>query len=168
MKSIINLLVLMCGLLLTTLAFAESPRAQLQQMVKVVQRYPDYDELREKIIALAATLRPAPAIPEEAERRMAYGTATFQSAKSIADYEEAANEFEQATRRNSSRNLTPRPANNTGYLARRNGNMPAMRTWSRCSAAAIMRTVWGGIGTTATTDRTRSVASNPMLGACTT
>ncbi|MBI5437469.1 MAG: hypothetical protein HY936_00670 [Nitrosomonadales bacterium] len=96
MKSALNFLVLIFGLLLANIATAQSSSEQLQQMVGQLQQSPDDDALREKIIRLAATLKPAPAIPEEAERHLAYGTAAFTGAKSLADYAEAAKEFGQA------------------------------------------------------------------------
>lgn len=98
MKSALNFLsLLFTVLILTNTAYAESPREQLKQMVGQLQANPDDDALREKIIKFAQKLKPAPAIPEEAERRMVRGTAAFKGAKSIADYQKAAQEFEQAT-----------------------------------------------------------------------
>src|SRR3989338_10320467 len=64
-------------LILTNIAHAESPREQLKRMVEQLQTRPNDDALREQIIKLAQTLKPAPAVPEEAERHMAYGTAAF-------------------------------------------------------------------------------------------
>lgn len=78
-------------------ALAESPREQLKQMVEQLQKNPSDDTLREKIIKLAQGLKPAPAVPDEAERRMVRGTAAFKGAKSVADYQDAVKEFEQAT-----------------------------------------------------------------------
>jgi len=98
MKLTMKLLALIFGaLMLTNIANAESPREQLRQMVGELQKTPGDDALREKIIRLAQELKPAPAVPEEAERHMAYGTAAFTGAKSVADYKEAVKEFEQAT-----------------------------------------------------------------------
>ncbi len=81
----------------TAVAKAESPREQLKQMVEQLQKTPTDNALREKIIRLAQELKPAPAVPEEAERRMARGTAALKGAKSVADYRDAVKEFEQAT-----------------------------------------------------------------------
>ncbi|OGT00964.1 MAG: hypothetical protein A3K04_09095 [Gallionellales bacterium RBG_16_56_9] len=98
MKLTMKLLALIFGMLmLANVANAESPREQLKQMIEQLQKSPTDNALREKIIRLAQTLKPAPAVPEEAERHMAYGTAAFTGAKSVADYKEAAKEFEQAT-----------------------------------------------------------------------
>jgi tetratricopeptide (TPR) repeat protein len=97
-KSIGKLITLGVALLtLASSAYAQSPREQLRQMVQQLQKAPSDNALREKIITLAATLKPALALPEEAERHMAYGTAAFTGAKSPADYKEAVKEFEQAT-----------------------------------------------------------------------
>ena len=77
-------------------AYAESPREQLKQMVEQLQSSPNDDALREKIIMLAATLNPAPEVPEGAVRHLEYGKAANAGAKSPEDYKEAAKEFEQA------------------------------------------------------------------------
>ena len=77
--------------------YAQTPRAQLQQMIEQLQKSPNDNALREKIIKLATTIKPTPAIPDEAERRMARGAAAFKGAKSAANYQDAAKEFEQAT-----------------------------------------------------------------------
>ncbi len=79
-------------------AQSASPREQLQQMVQQLQSNPSDQALREQIIKQAQTVKPAPAIPEETERRMARGTAALKDAKSSADFEAAAREFEQAAR----------------------------------------------------------------------
>lgn len=76
---------------------AQSPREVLKQMVEQLQKTPTDNALREKIIKLAISIKPALAIPEEAERRMARGAAAFKGAKSAANYQDAAKEFEQAT-----------------------------------------------------------------------
>src|SRR4030067_44990 len=98
MKFTMKILALLFSvLMLANIANAESPREQLRQMVEQLQNSPDDNALREQIIKLTQKLKPAPAVPEEAERHMAYGTAAFTGAKSVADYKEAAKEFEQAT-----------------------------------------------------------------------
>jgi tetratricopeptide (TPR) repeat protein len=78
-------------------AYAQSPREQLQQMVGQLQKTPNDNALREKIIKLALTVEPSPALPSEAERRMTRGEVAFKGATSVADYRVAAKEFEQAT-----------------------------------------------------------------------
>jgi len=49
-------------------AYAQSPREQLQQMVEQLQKSPNDNALRERIIKLGAQIKPAPAIPEEARK----------------------------------------------------------------------------------------------------
>lgn len=98
MKFAMNFLSLLFAvLILTNSTYAESPHEQLRQMVEQLQKSPTDNALRENIIKLAQELKPAPAVPEEAERRMARGTAAFKGARSVADYRDAAKEFEQAT-----------------------------------------------------------------------
>lgn len=75
----------------------QSPREQLQQMVEQLQKMPNDYALRERIIKLALTVKPPPALATEAERRMVRGAAAFTGAASAADYQAAAREFEQAT-----------------------------------------------------------------------
>lgn len=83
--------------LCATRTYAQSPHEQLSQMVQQLQKTPGDNALREKIIKLAASIKPAPAIPSEAERRMVRGAAAFRSATSAADYQDAVKEFAQAT-----------------------------------------------------------------------
>lgn len=47
-------------------AYAQSPREQLSQMLQQLQKTPTDNALRVRIIKLAAEVKPAPAIPEEA------------------------------------------------------------------------------------------------------
>lgn len=98
MKSICKLIIFgITSLALTANAYAQSPREQLNQMVQQLQRTPSDNALRQTIIKLARTMRPVPALPPEAERRMARGSAAFTGATSVADYQVAAKEFELAT-----------------------------------------------------------------------
>lgn len=84
-------------LLLASVANAESPREQLNQMVEQLQKSPNDNAQREQIIKLVQKMMPAPDLPEEAERRMARGIAAFKAAQSVADYQDAVKEFTQAT-----------------------------------------------------------------------
>ncbi len=77
-------------------AHAQSPREQLTQMVEQLQKTPTDNALREKIIRLAREVKPAPAMPEEVERRMARGEAAFESAKDVSGYDNALREFQAA------------------------------------------------------------------------
>ena len=82
--------------LFTTENYAQSPREQLQQMVERLQKNSADFALREKIIKLAQELKPAPAVPEEAERFEGRAQFAFKSAKSPVDYLDAAREYEKA------------------------------------------------------------------------
>src|SRR5579863_2353015 len=70
---------------------------QLQQLTAKLQQSPGDQPLREKIINLAKTMDPQPALPEEATRRMARGFTAYKEAKSVSDYKDAVAEFEKAT-----------------------------------------------------------------------
>lgn len=65
----------LCALTVSTQQVeAASPSfEQLKQYVAELQKNPGDQELRENIITLALELKPPPAIPEEAERRLARG-----------------------------------------------------------------------------------------------
>lgn len=84
-------------LALVASAHAQSTREELQQLVERLQKTPNDHALREQIIKLAPTLKPAPALPSEAERRMVRGSTAFKGATSVTGYQDAAKEFEQAT-----------------------------------------------------------------------
>src|ERR1700738_3831653 len=95
MKALLYILLLLA---FNCVAFAqENPREQLKQYVADLQKSPDDQALREKIIKLALTLDPKPAIPEDAERFMARGAAAIKDAKVESDFKDAAQEFEKAT-----------------------------------------------------------------------
>jgi tetratricopeptide (TPR) repeat protein len=76
---------------------AASKREQLAALSALVQKAPADEALRRKSIELALAIKPAPAVPEEAERRMARGAAAVAEAKEKAGYLDAAKEFEAAT-----------------------------------------------------------------------
>jgi tetratricopeptide (TPR) repeat protein len=77
--------------------YAQSPREQLQQMVEQLQKNPDDNALREKVIALAAELKPALAVPEDARRAFIRGNTAFASAKDPAGFSRAIERFEEAS-----------------------------------------------------------------------
>jgi hypothetical protein len=91
------ILVVFTALALIANAYAQSPREELQQMVEQLQKTPDDNALREKIIKLAQTVKPAPALPEEALRYEGRARAAFQSARQESDYLEAAREYQAAS-----------------------------------------------------------------------
>ena len=68
----------------------------LQPFVEELKKNPADHALREKIIKLALTMKPAPAVPEDAERSMVRGAAHFQKATDINGYKKAISEFEAA------------------------------------------------------------------------
>ena len=82
--------------MLASTAIAKSPREQLKQMVAQLQKTPNDNALRERFIKLGAEIKPAPAIPDEANRREGRGKFAFRSAKSNEDFLAAAAEFEEA------------------------------------------------------------------------
>lgn len=77
---------------------AQPPREELKQMVVQLQKTPDDSVLREKIIKLASTLRPAPAIPEEANRAFVKGNVFQKEAKDISGYMLAIASYREALR----------------------------------------------------------------------
>ena len=77
-------------------AYAQSPREQLNQMVQQLQKTPNDNALREKIIKLARTIKPAPAIPEEAREPFIMGATVLKKASGPAVASKAADLFTQA------------------------------------------------------------------------
>ena len=67
---------------------------ELKQYIEDLKKNPGDKALREKIIRM--TIKSAPAVPEEAERNMARGTAFAQKAGDNAGYNKAISEFEAA------------------------------------------------------------------------
>lgn len=83
-------------LILTNSANAESPREQLKQMVEQLQKTPNDNALREKIIKLAQELKPAPVVPDEAIKYEGRAQFAFNNAESPADVIAAVKEYEKA------------------------------------------------------------------------
>jgi hypothetical protein len=97
MKTAGKLLILGLTLLaLATSAYAQSPREELQQKVEQLQKTPTDHALREKIIQLAPTLNPSPALPDAAIAFEGRGQFAFRSATSEGDFLVAAQEYEKA------------------------------------------------------------------------
>lgn len=88
--------VLLGAFILTGTAGAASPREQLKQLVEKLQKSPEDNALRVKLIQLASQVKPAPAVPAEAEEFEGRAQFAFKSAKSLADYADAAAEYEKA------------------------------------------------------------------------
>ncbi len=70
---------------------------ELQHTIEQLRKNPGDKALREKVIKLGAAMKPAPTVPEDAERHMARGTAFAQKASDNAGYRKAIAEFEAAT-----------------------------------------------------------------------
>ena len=97
MKSTCKLLIsAFTFLALTASAYAQPPREQLNQMVQQLQKSPNDNALREKIIKLARTIRPAPTLPDTAIAFEGRAQFAFRSAKSESDFLAAAWEYEKA------------------------------------------------------------------------
>jgi tetratricopeptide (TPR) repeat protein len=77
-------------------AYAQSPREQLRQLSAQLQKTPDDNALREKIIKLAASIKPAPAIPEEAREPFVMGATVLKKASGPAEAGRAVDLFTQA------------------------------------------------------------------------
>ena len=72
------------------------PREQLQQYVAELQKNLNDHALREKIIKLALTLEPRPAVPEEARRHFVRGNTALKNAKDASDYDRAIARYNEA------------------------------------------------------------------------
>jgi len=81
---------------LMSVALAQSPQQTLTQYIADLQKNPNDNILRERIIKHVQTMRPAPAIPEEARKRLDRGMAAAESAKNENDYKDAIEEFQKA------------------------------------------------------------------------
>ncbi len=77
-------------------AQAASPQDTLNQYVADLQKNPDDSALREKIIAFAQTVKPAPAIPAESHRHFIRGSVFGKEAKTDTEFESAVKEYRQA------------------------------------------------------------------------
>jgi tetratricopeptide (TPR) repeat protein len=91
------LLVFMLILVCMSASHAQTPQQTLTQYFSDLQKNPNDYALRERIIRHVQTMRPAPAIPEEAERYMARGAAAVKGAKDTNDFKDAVRELEKAT-----------------------------------------------------------------------
>jgi tetratricopeptide (TPR) repeat protein len=78
--------------------YAQSPREQLNQMVQQLQKTPTDNALREGVIKLATEIKPAPAIPEEANRFFVRGNVFQKEAKDTSGYELAISAYREALR----------------------------------------------------------------------
>jgi tetratricopeptide (TPR) repeat protein len=83
-------------LALTASAYAQSPRDELKQMIEQLQKNPTDNAVREKIIKLATSLKPTPAIPEEARKPFVMGATVLKRASDPAGASKAVDLFTQA------------------------------------------------------------------------
>jgi tetratricopeptide (TPR) repeat protein len=79
-----------------THASTDNPSDQLQQLAAQLQKSPDDQALREKIIALALTLNPKPTTPDAATMAEGGAEYAFKDAKTTSDYSAAAKQYEKA------------------------------------------------------------------------
>lgn len=77
-------------------AYAQPPREQLQQMVEQLQKAPNDTSLREKIIKLATSIKPAPAMPPEAKRPFVMANTYQKEAKNPSDFALAIDAYQEA------------------------------------------------------------------------
>lgn len=84
------------SLLLTGIGTAQSPHEQLQKMVEQLQKAPNDNALREKIIKLGAEIKPVPAVPEEARRSFVEGVNIVKLAKDASAQKLAIGSFTEA------------------------------------------------------------------------
>lgn len=78
-------------------AQSANPQETLNQYIADLQKNPNDNALREKIIKHVWTMKPAPVVPKEAERYMTRGIVAMKDAKSADDFKDAVKEFENAS-----------------------------------------------------------------------
>ena len=94
--TVVSLLILIS--LSGALVARAGPREDLERLVREVQAAPADVALRERVIAAALALKPAPVLPDAAERHLARGEAAVERAKSATDFALAVREFDAASR----------------------------------------------------------------------
>ncbi len=77
-------------------AQAQLPQQTLNQYIADLQKNPNDNALREKIIRHVQTMKPAPTIPLEAEKFEGRAEYAIRNAKTEADFLDAAKEYEKA------------------------------------------------------------------------
>ncbi len=90
------LLLLLFAIVIPARAQTTTPRQTLNQYVADLQKSPDDTALRQKIIAIAKTMRPAPAIPEEARGHYVMAATFMEKAKDNAGLERAIEQYKAA------------------------------------------------------------------------
>lgn len=89
-------LVITAGLAFGLCAHAASPHEELKALAVQLQKSPLDEALRAKIVTLAATLKPGPAIPTEARRPFVMAGTFQKDAKSAEDFAAAIKSYEEA------------------------------------------------------------------------
>lgn len=79
-----------------SISHAQNQQEILTKFIAELQKNPNDNTLREKIIKHVQTMSPAPAVPEEAKRYLARGKAAFKGAKETIEFNESAEEFKKA------------------------------------------------------------------------
>jgi tetratricopeptide (TPR) repeat protein len=95
-KAWILVLMIHAILIASISAQAQTPQATLNQYLSDLQKNPSDYALREKIIRHAQTMKPAPAVPDEARKYVNRGMAAAEGAKTESDYKDAIAEFQKA------------------------------------------------------------------------
>ena len=94
--TVVSSVLILSFLLGANLAASATPQEVLSQYVSDLQKNPNDYALREKIIKHVQAMRPAPAIPLEAEKFEGRAEFAFKNAKSEADFLDAASEYGKA------------------------------------------------------------------------
>jgi len=95
-KIFFSVLTLMLLITIISTIHAQTPQELLNQYVADLRKNPNDFSLREKIIRHVQTMKPAPAMPGEAERFEGRAEYAIKNANSSADFIEAAKEYEKA------------------------------------------------------------------------
>lgn len=97
MRYVSRFVVFLIVLVGMTTANAANPREQLNQMVNQLRAHPTDTALREKIIELARSIKPAPTVPEEARKAFVRGNSAFADAKNTEEFERAITLYRDAS-----------------------------------------------------------------------
>jgi tetratricopeptide (TPR) repeat protein len=89
------LILLLFAIVIPARAQSASPHETLNQHISDLQKNPDDTALREKIIKLALEMKPSPKVPEEVDELVGQATYIFKTAKSEADFAEAAKAYQK-------------------------------------------------------------------------
>lgn len=92
----LSLIIIFLLLGLATMVYAQNQQATLNQYISDLQKNPSDNNLRQKIIMHVLTMKPKPAIPEEARRYFVKAVTMQKEVKSTKGFEIAVNAFNQA------------------------------------------------------------------------